>query len=377
MTLGVVSAIPKDSIGYQYQLRREWPSVDQAIDGAGERGIVKLVEGLEEKPRSPGMARLLLAVKLAATVGIGAAIVVGNDWVATAEALARVNPAYFIGSLLLVHVAVAVTALRWMFVVSQLGHQLSARLALVATFEGMFFNLFLPTSMGGDAVRAYRAFNEGVPTSIAIKGGVIDRGVGLAMVGALLLFGVVLTPAVQDHPAFLTLVVAGAVLVLGALFAAALGKLVPRAKLPPFLRALWSLMADFGDIVFSRGFLSRIAPLLIASSLLNCAGFWFCTLALGLPQSFPEAVAVLMASSLAAMLPISIGGWGVREGTTSLALVALGTPVGDAAATSVLSGAGLLVIGAAGALAWLTHPYRAGAAFGSLARRGRPTERQR
>lgn len=316
------------------------------------------------------MARLLLAAKLAAALGIGAAIIVGNDWVATSEALARVNPAYFIGSLLLVNLAVAVTALRWRVVVSQLGHQASARLALVATFEGMFFNLFLPTSMGGDAVRAYRAFNEGVPTSIAIKGGAIDRGIGLAMVGALLLFGVVLTPAVQDHPAFLPLVAAGAVLVLGALCAAALGKLVPRAKLPSFLGALWSLVADFGDVVFSRGFLSRIAPLLIASSLLNCAGFWFCTLALGIPQSFPEAVVVLMASSLAAMLPISVGGWGVREGTSALALVALGASVGDAAAASVLSGIGLLVIGTVGAFAWLTHPYRAGAKSGLLSRLG-------
>jgi uncharacterized membrane protein YbhN (UPF0104 family) len=318
----------------------------------------QLTDSSNDKPRSRWLPRLLLAAKLAAAIGIGTAIVVGNDWAATAEALARVNPAHFIGSLLLVNLAVAITALRWRVVVSQLGHQVSVRLALVATFEGMFFNLFLPTSMGGDAVRAYRAFNDGVPTSIAIKGGAIDRGIGLAMVGALLLIGVALTPAVQNHPAFLPLVVAGAVLVLGALFAAALGKLVPHARLPPFLRALWSLVADFGDIVFSHAFLSRIAPLLIASSLLNCAGFWFCALALGLPLSFPEAIVVLMASSLAAMLPISIGGWGVREGTTALALVALGASVGDAAAASVLSGVGLLAIAAVGALAWLTHPYR-------------------
>ena len=56
---------------------------------------------------------------------------------------------------------------------------------------------------------------------------------------------------------------------------------------------------------------------------------------------------------LVSMAPISIAGWGVREGAMIVALALVGVSDGDALALSVLFGLALLVIGVIGGVVWI------------------------
>src|SRR4029079_1720873 len=57
---------------------------------------------------------------------------------------------------------------------------------------------------------------------------------------------------------------------------------------------------------------------------------------------------------LVTVVPISIAGWGVREGAMIAAFGYAGLPPGDGLIVSLLFGAGYFIMGAAGGLIWIT-----------------------
>jgi uncharacterized membrane protein YbhN (UPF0104 family) len=75
--------------------------------------------------------------------------------------------------------------------------------------------------------------------------------------------------------------------------------------------------------------------------------------ALGLPTTFSDFLAFMPAVILATTLPVSFGGWGVREGLLVVLLGRVGVPAADALALSLLFGAGNALCGLPGLAAWL------------------------
>jgi uncharacterized membrane protein YbhN (UPF0104 family) len=61
---------------------------------------------------------------------------------------------------------------------------------------------------------------------------------------------------------------------------------------------------------------------------------------------------------LIAAIPVSIAGWGVREGAMVTAFTFAGLPNHDALAISALFGAGSFVVGAVGGLIWILSGER-------------------
>ena len=67
-----------------------------------------------------------------------------------------------------------IAALRWVVVVRTLEQVLLYPLALRFYFEGLFFNQALPSTIGGDGVRMYRAIKAGLPVTSGINGVLLD-----------------------------------------------------------------------------------------------------------------------------------------------------------------------------------------------------------
>ena len=81
--------------------------------------------------------------------------------------------------------------------------------------------------------------------------------------------------------------------------------------------------------------------------------FSFVAQGLGVNLSFAAAFAVIPTVTLIASLPISIGGWGVREAGLALAFVLMGLPADLAVLTSLIIGVANLIAGLPGAMIWL------------------------
>jgi hypothetical protein len=76
---------------------------------------------------------------------------------------------------------------------------------------------------------------------------------------------------------------------------------------------------------------------------------------LGVPLESVGALAVVPGVMIVSAIPISIAGWGLREGTMVVGLGLLGVSQSDAALVSIAFGLLLLILGLLGGLLWLTQ----------------------
>jgi hypothetical protein len=101
-----------------------------------------------------------------------------------------------------------------------------------------------------------------------------------------------------------------------------------------------------------------------------CGSIWLLAASLGIGFGLLDALAVLPAVLLISSVPISIAGWGVREGSMVVGLGLLGVGNSDAALVSIFFGVLLLAFGLLGGLVWLLDhgPRPATGSLGSLPR---------
>ena len=220
---------------------------------------------------------------------------------------------------------------------------------------GYFFNLTLISSVGGDAVRMWEACRAGLPSRTAVTSVVTERLLQVFAHLGLVAAGILVLVYLRIGDAELRVI--GAVL----LGASALGfaMLVTFDRLPAsWLQSRWaSALAVFsGDV---RNVLLRPPVVLagIALGLVNQSGVLFVVYllakGLGLPLSFVGCLMVIPVAMLATALPISIGGWGIRESAFVVGFGALGLPTTDALTLSLVFGALNMAVRLPGGFVWL------------------------
>jgi len=223
-------------------------------------------------------------------------------------------------------------------------------------FVGMFFNLFLPTSVGGDVVRTWRlARCEGgalpkerrrTAAFLSVFG---DRLNGLVALIAVAGVAALCCPAAP--PAWVGGTVAGLVGA-AALVLASLPWLGRLGRLHPRLRVLSDAAAAYAR---NPRTLAAATALSLAVQAANAVvwGLMGAALDLPVPPAYYGVVAPLAA--LLALLPVSVNGVGLREAAAVLLLAPLGVGPAEAVTFSVLTfaaataaslgGAGCLVFG--------------------------------
>ncbi|GAB4172558.1 MAG: lysylphosphatidylglycerol synthase transmembrane domain-containing protein [Terrimicrobiaceae bacterium] len=230
---------------------------------------------------------------------------------------------------------------------------------------GLFFNSFLPGAVGGDAVKVGWLAARGHDPKKALLSVVMDRLSGL---GALILCSCVFIPpkwswlttsatvAAMIHFAIVYLLVV--VFLLGLSFVmSARGAL---ESIPPRFPGRASLveMASTYRLFVTRWRSTAAASLISAGMLLAYFfTFYFCARAISVVVPAREFLAFMPAVDIIAALPVSLGGFGVREGVFATVLGELsGVP---ASAAVSLSFAGALVTLLWGCLGLLLLPsYR-------------------
>lgn len=248
-----------------------------------------------------------------------------------------------------------VIALRWRFLVRMTGAAPDYSLFVRYTFEGMFFNQALPSSVGGDAVRIYRlARTPTIGTTRSVSSVLLDRAfglIGIVLIAAVFLPGylqLVSDPAMKNGAVLLVVV-----LIVGFITFLAIG------LLPQKLRR-WRVVTEFLNMsrqarrVFREPLqLMRIGISTVVGQMIALSALYVLALALGVEVSYQTTMAVLPLSILISTIPITIAGWGLREGVMVLALSYAAVPESEALALSVMYGLAMLAAGIPGGLIWL------------------------
>ncbi|HEY9538811.1 MAG TPA: lysylphosphatidylglycerol synthase domain-containing protein, partial [Kiloniellaceae bacterium] len=100
---------------------------------------------------------------------------------------------------------------------------------------------------------------------------------------------------------------------------------------------------------------TSLALLLLSAlaQLLTVGATYLLAQGLGLPLAFADCLALMPAVVLITFFPLSLAGWGVREGAAVLLLGVAGLAADAALAVSVLFGLGMLAAGLPGCFLWL------------------------
>jgi uncharacterized membrane protein YbhN (UPF0104 family) len=259
----------------------------------------------------------------------------------------------------LMGVALAFNAMRWWVVMRTIERPIALRNAMMATFEAMFFQQVVPAGVGGDVSRGVRAYDSGVSPQWAFVGVAIDRAAGLLFVAlTLILAAAIAQSAIVGTRLFNAFLLGSGGIVAGAAFAALMGAV----RLPGWLEEraapLVALLRAYWQCIRSRRFLSLVLVCLAGSNCAYIASFFYCARALGLHVGAWDAGIVIQGMVLVSVLPISVGGWGLRESAAVLLFAPLGMDAAHAMAVSVLFGLVLTLLGGIGAIIWIASGYR-------------------
>lgn len=283
------------------------------------------------------------------------------------KALSVVNLPLVGLALLLSVASVASKAWRWGIVLRWRGIILSPTYLLFSYFISMFFNNFLPSGMGGDAVRAYESARDTGRGKESITAVILERGSGML---SLFAAGSILALPQRDLPTGVHLLVHGlfigsvlAVFLLWQDFTGKLLKAIGTRLGTGHIGSLWAkIISVYEDFRGYRNQYRLLFDLMLQSAVtlvLTIASLYALLAALGYSVPIGSFAAVIAVATAIDLVPISLNGLGVREGVYVFFLGLLGIPGAVAAAFAILIRLLVLIQALAGGLAFLwrgAHP---------------------
>ncbi len=298
-------------------------------------------------------ARIQLALKAGVSIGLLWWILHGLDFTAVFSQLARVSWWQFALPLLVVLAIAVAHGVRWHYVIHALGDGMKKREAVKIVLASMFFNQALPSTIGGDVIRVGYASRIGIPWKKALAGVALDRIAGLfalvlwSAVGLLGLWQLSGGDELFYSAAFVVLLGVG-----GTVTLLILNFLPQQIRTIPLLSAVVALSNWGWKLIGIRDAFFRIFFISLAVQLAFVLMFAFLGYSLGVELGMVEIFAIYPVALLVSNVPISIAGWGVREGAMVAGLSVVGVAAEVAVATSLLYGLVMLMVGLIGGLLW-------------------------
>ena len=243
-----------------------------------------------------------------------AALFKGGDW------------RWWAGAVVLVPVQIGLGALRWHRVAADLSLPMSRRQAVEEYGLSTLLNQLLPGGIAGDATRVWRHKQGHGALGAPLRAALVDRVVGHWAHLAVTLFGLLLWASVHPEPP--PEGGAGLVALMVTVFVVLWFRPIP---------GLRRLISDL-RIALGRGtqwlFHAGISVSLVMCFVLS---FWLCAESIGRPLGWAALTAVPL-MMLVMGIPLSVGGWGLREVSSAVVLSQLGWDASDAVALSAAFG---------------------------------------
>jgi uncharacterized membrane protein YbhN (UPF0104 family) len=243
----------------------------------------------------------------------------------------RATPGFFVAAFLLFLASQALSALRWRNLARGVGFRAPLSECLEYYAIGMFFGLVVPSTLGSDAARGLYLGESAPGRAAAFSTVLFDRLIGLVMLAAVAAVALLGTSA--ELPIGLELGVVAICLSLTAGW----------FSIPWLARALpegqrWRRLVEQDLMPFfrDRALLGWAAVLSIVVHLLQIVSQKLLTDALGLHVSLGFVAMYHPLVVLASALPLTIGGFGLREAAYAVLLPYGGVSPDDAIALGLL-----------------------------------------
>jgi uncharacterized membrane protein YbhN (UPF0104 family) len=253
-------------------------------------------------------------------------------------------------AVLLMFCGTSLAAYRWHLIMNNLGLVRSLGFHWRSYFKGMFFNQGLPTSVGGDAIRVLDAAGRRYSKLEALYGVLLDRIAGVAALITLNLLAYAIYPdLLPDWVRSVVLVLAAGLI---AAFVAGLNlRHLPWLDSHPRLATLKILSERFHQ-AFAKNRFALIAASLVTHVFATFAVYAIAR-SLGLTYGVLTYFILVLPALLFTVIPISLAGWGVREGAMVALFSFIGADKAPILAMSILYGLVLIVVSLTGFVIFL------------------------
>lgn len=271
---------------------------------------------------------LNIPLKLAVSAVIVLLLLWHMDMAVLGEQFAQVQFGGMIWAGLFILLQIALLAWRWSDLINLDHHTptLSYKESLQITLASLLANVLFITSISGLVVRVGLTFHKGIEMSKAICAAIIDRLMtllALMILAALFVpfFDRFVSPALHDTAYATVAVLVFTILIFIPLF---------------YSKTIRELIGDHPKLGSSVDYLTsarnnRTVVIRIIINSLTAQVFYFISVyfiavSSGATFSFFDLLSVLPVITLIASLPVSFGGWGVREGAFVIGLALIGVP---------------------------------------------------
>lgn len=297
------------------------------------------------------METVKTAVKLIVTVVIFYFLFKYIDFKQLLGILAKSHGGYILVAFAAQMASTFLAAYRWRLIMKELQFSEKVSFYVQSYFKGTFFNQVLPGSIGGDATRMIDLVRKGYDKKDAFYGIFVDRVVGL--VGLLVLNLIANLLFADTFPTWLfnliNLITLGGIG--GFILMMNLDKFTFLARLKG-LDLLHRLGLRMQKLYASRLLLIRHIAISLVVHLFTVIAIYFLALSVDVFVGFEIFLIAVPPVFLLTIVPISLAGWGVREGAMVGILMLVGIAQAKILAISILYGILLIITALPGAWFW-------------------------
>lgn len=257
------------------------------------------------------------AIKLLVVIGVLVLLVWLVDVQSAVALLKETDWRWLALALLVVQLQIILSALRWKITANRLGQRLSSSRAISEYYLATFTNLSVPGGVVGDAARVYRNRVSG-DQGISIHSVVLERLSGQIALVLVVVVGWLLWPWLMDRrmpyqavQLILTTFIAVTLVAFVLLFLLRYSPERLKIRLLEFQKAAYFVwVADRQWILQGALSFGIVFTYLMV--------FWLCSYAVGAPLPLAAVLTLVPLVLLSMLIPITIGGWGIREAAAAL-----------------------------------------------------------
>jgi glycosyltransferase 2 family protein len=298
-----------------------------------------------------------LGLKFAFSAALIAYMAVTFDLGGAAERIVQADLFYLLLSILVFLVLLVNNTERWLVVLAAIGGRFGFWAAFRIMFIAIFLNQALPSTVGGDAARMYFSRRDGLDLAAAINGVMLERMV--AVIGLILLVVAtqpLLLARIGDNPAKYVFPALAAVAALGVGALMMLDRVPERWRQWTVVRGLVRLAEDTKRLFLHPGYAAAAIAMGVVGQVLISVVFFVLAKALHIDAiDLLDCLVLVPPVILITTIPISIAGWGLREGAMVTLFGLVGVAQGDSFVVSILFGLISIIVALPGGVIWLAR----------------------
>lgn len=290
-------------------------------------------------------SKIQLILKALISLALIAYLLSQTEFSAIFASLISADPRYLLLAMLTLFLGKLISGYRWQILLLAQDIKIPLKTLIASLFVGQFFNSFLPTTIGGDAIRAYDTAIESEESAKAVTTVFMDRFVGVLALVTLAVLAVPIAMLVGEDVSFyfipvlivFLLCVVGLVLVLNNSLVRIFANFLLKMRLSRIANLVMKIYQSIQEMKGDATALWLAFGISILLQINVVIFHYLIALSIDLEASIIYFFIVVPIVLTVLIVPFSINGIGLREGVFVFLLAGIGVTASDAIAFSLLS----------------------------------------